>query len=354
MREPLSNLVSAALPARLDEPAREALRQIAAQGESQNTVASYRSALRYWHRWHELRFGHPMSAPVASAAVIQFILDHAAREGRDGLVWELPGDADAQLVRDGAKAAPGAFSYATIAHRISVLSKFHAAGGHAPNPCADPAVRELLRKTRRIYAKRGDRGRGKPALTRDLMERILATCDDSLAGRRDRALLLFAWASGGRRRSEVTAATLGNVTRNEDGTYTYRMGASKANQAGDARPQDVKPIAGRAAQALADWLSVARIRDGAVFRAIRKGTTPAEPLTPAAVRVIVQARCAAAGLPAGFSAHSLRSGFLTEAGRQNIPLGDAIALSGHASVAVAMRYYRAGSVFTEKAARLMG
>lgn len=41
----------------------------------------------------------------------------------------------------------------------------------------------------------------KEALTRDVLEMLLASCDDSLRGLRDQALLLFAWASGGRRRS---------------------------------------------------------------------------------------------------------------------------------------------------------
>jgi integrase len=48
--------------------------------------------------------------------------------------------------------------------------------------------------------------RRKRAATREVLEAMLATCDDSLAGVRDRALLHFAWGSGGRRRSEVAAA----------------------------------------------------------------------------------------------------------------------------------------------------
>jgi hypothetical protein len=38
---------------------------------------------------------------------------------------------------------------------------------------------------------------------------------------------------------------------------------------------------------------------------------------------IVKRRAALAGLDGDFSAHSLRSGFMTEAGRQNVPLAEA-------------------------------
>jgi integrase len=67
-------------------------------------------------------------------------------------------------------------------------------------------VRELLAQTRRAYAKRGARPRKQRALTKDPLQAVLATCDDTLRGKRDRALLLFAWATGGRRRSEVASA----------------------------------------------------------------------------------------------------------------------------------------------------
>ena len=53
-----------------------------------------------------------------------------------------------------------------------------------------------------------------------------STCDDSLRGLRDRALLLFAWSSGGRRRSEVVGATVEN-TRKVGEDYLYLLSHSK-------------------------------------------------------------------------------------------------------------------------------
>ena len=64
-------------------------------------------------------------------------------------------------------------------------------------------------------------------------------------------------------------------------------------------------------------------------------------------------RPALAGLTGDFSAHSLRSGFMTEAGRQNVPLGEAMALTGHRSIQTAMRYFQAGAVQESRAADLL-
>jgi len=61
-------------------------------------------------------------------------------------------------------------------------------------------------------------------------------------------------------------------------------------------------------------------------------------LSAAAVRDIVRRRCALAGVQGDFSAHSLRSGFVTKAVRQDVPLADTMALTGHRSVQSVMGY----------------
>ena len=59
----------------------------------------------------------------------------------------------------------------------------------------------MLSKTRKAYAKRNALPRKQLALTKEPLLAVLETCDDSLKGKRDRARLLFAWASGGRNSS---------------------------------------------------------------------------------------------------------------------------------------------------------
>ncbi|MEG2632908.1 MAG: integrase, partial [Comamonas sp.] len=44
---------------------------------------------------------------------------------------------------------------------------------------------------------------------------------------------------------------------------------------------------------------------------------------------------------------------VTEAGRQNVPLSDTMAMTGHQSVATVMGYFRAESALGNQAARMM-
>ena len=340
-----------AAPSTLLEGAARAAHELLAEGASENTRRSYASALKYWESWFELRYGQVLSLPVAPAVVVQFVVDHAARASAEGLVTEMPAEVEAGLLACGSKAAPGAPSLATLRHRVAVLSRLHQLR-RLPNPCHDAAVRELLAATRRVYAKRGVAPRQKDALTRERLEAVLATCDNSLAGRRDRALLLFAWASGGRRRSEVAGASLANLRQLGPESYVYTLRHSKTNQAGIERADNIKPIQGRAARALADWLAAAAIREGAIFRRIHRSGSVGASLSATAVGDIVKKRCALAGLEGDFAAHSLRSGYVTEAVQQAIPLAETMAMTGHRSVASVLGYFRA-SVQDSRAARLL-
>ena len=337
---------------RLCELAADAARDLIAEGESQNTVRSYQTALRYWDAWFGLRYGTAIALPVSVPVVVQFIVDHAERTTKSGLSTELPAPIDQALVAGRFKAALGPPALATLVQRISVLSKLHQLKRLA-NPCRDAVVRELLAKTRRAYVKRGVRPNKKPALTLDPLTALVATCDESLRGIRDRALLLFAWSSGGRRRSEVTAATCEDLTSVEPGVYTFTLRRSKTNQSGRDTGDDVKPVTGQAGAALEAWLARSRISSGAVFRRVRSGGVVGEPLSPSAVRRIVKARASLAGLGDEFSAHSLRSGFVTEAARQQVPIGETMAMTGHTSVATVMGYFRASSSLLSKGARLL-
>jgi len=342
-------------PRRLTGVAEDAARELMQEGESANTRTSYGSAMRYWGAWYAARYGQPLGLPVPVPAVIQFIVDHAARGSDPGkLVTELPPEIDQALVDQGFKAKLGPPSLNTLVHRIAVLSKAHQLKGEIEtNPCADPLVRELLGRTRRAYAQRGARPRKQRALTKDPLLAVLETCDDSLRGKRDRALLLFAWSTGGRRRSEVAGASMENLRRVNADAYIYRLSHSKTNQAGVDRPEDNKPLVGSAAEAMRDWLEASGITEGAIFRRIRAGDHIAEPLGPQTVRNIVKERCALAGVEGQFSAHSLRAGFVTEAGKQNLSLPETMALSGHQSVAVAMGYYRSEGALDSKVARMV-
>lgn len=77
-------------------------------------------------------------------------------------------------------------------------------------------------------------------------------------------------------------------------------------------------------------------------------------MTPQSVNFILKARCRKAGLdPEIFSAHGLRSGYLTEAANRGIPLQEAMQQSFHKSVAQAASYYNNAERKNGRAARLV-
>ena len=345
--------IPALQPTELSDVTQRAVEDLLREGESKNTQMSYRSALRYWAAWYGMRYGRQIQLPVPVPSVLQFIVDHVERQTAKGLVSELPPAIDQAMVQAGYKGKLGALAHNTLQHRLSVLSKAHQMH-ELKNPCQDAKVRELLSRTRKAYAKRGVLPQKKSALTKDPLMALLATCDDTLRGKRDRALLLFAWSSGGRRRSEVAQADLQHLKRVEPDGYIYDLTFSKTNQSGADQPENYKPVAGIAAVAMADWLKVSGIVSGPIFRRILKGGHVSEALSPAAVRDIVKARCRLAGIEGDFSAHSLRSGFVTEAGRQSIPLGEAMAMTGHQSVTTILGYFRSESTLSTTSAKMLG
>lgn len=338
-------------PHRLDEAAREAAAQLLREGESANTRRSYESALRYWAAWYMARYGQAIKLPMPPVVMVQFMLAHLGRTHRGKVICELPVSLDAVMVSTGLKGKIGPLALNTVEHRLTVLSKVHQLK-RLPNPYEDPAVKQLLKRARRAHAKRGALPHSKTAATKEPLEAMLATCGDDLVGTRDRALLLFGWASGGRRRSEVAAAKVERLQRTKEG-YLYKMGQSKTNQTGKANPKlhPDKPILGEAADALGKWLKVSGLKRGPIFRRLW-GDTVGPALSGAAIGEIIKRRALAAGLVGDWAGHSIRSGFVTEAGKQRIPLGDVMAMTDHTNVGSVAGYYQAGAAEVNPAATL--
>jgi integrase len=114
-------------------------------------------------------------------------------------------------------------------------------------------------------------------------------------------------------------------------------------------------LIGRPVTALKHWLAEARIDAGPAFRCIDQwGNIDRRALTPQSVNLILKARVKQAGLdPAMFSAHGLRSGYLTEAANRGIPLPEAMQQSLHKSVTQAASYYNNAERKNGRAAQLV-
>jgi len=338
------------------------LHDLASQGLPHNTRAAIAAALRYWAAWYMARHGRPLelaSGPLPTAVALTFVADHAVIQTPHGPSTAMPADVDAALVSLGAKRRLGPLSYATWHQRLVLMTTVHRLLGWSSGTAA-PEVLELVRRAKRPAAELGFMKSRARVLLRDDVLAMLATCADDFAGTRDRALLSVAFASGGRRRSELARMRIEDLQWHAGGAdpgYLLTLRGGKGRAPGQARP---KPVRGEAALAVANWLSVlasAGICGGPLFRVVRGRARPSigKGLSGHAVNAIVQRRGKLAGLPGPLSAHGLRGGFLTQAHRDGVDLHHAMALSDHRDLKTVRDHYLAEvDAFANPAGKLMG
>jgi integrase len=275
----------------------------------------------------------------------------------------MPMEVAAALRAEGLLRSDGPHAPSTVKRRLASWGTLHRWKGIG-GPFGSPALRSAVRLAVRA-SPRPRRRKSKRAVTRDVLDRLAATCaTDRLADARDLAILLLAFASGGRRRSEVARLRIDQLNDEPavplDPTdpnsptlpcVSIQLGRTKTGDAGD---EGRVFLVGPPIEALREWLERADIQKGPVFRAIDRWEAIEErALTPQSINLIVKRRSAMAGLdPKEFTAHGLRSGYLTEAARQGVALAEAMQQSQHRSVQQAASYYNEAERAQGRAARL--
>lgn len=242
-------------------------------------------------------------------------------------------------------------SVATIVRRLSAIATAHRQAGHHLD-VRHPAVKDVMKGIRRT---RGTAARQARPATTVMVQRMAATCDASLLGLRDRALLLLGFASA-LRRSELVALEETDLEFADHGVKLL-VRRSKGDQ--EASGQVVGVLATGTAtcpvSALRAWLDAAGIVSGRVFRSIDRHGHVRSSMTGEAVALIVQRRAALAGLdPAGLTAHSLRAGLATAAAAAGVAEADIQRQTRHRSVTVLRTYVRHGSVFIRNPSGAVG
>ena len=344
----------------------ETLRHLAKAGIGENSLRALASDLGYLEAWSVAATGRPLPWPAPEALLIKFVAHHLwdpARRETD-LAHGMPQEVTATLQAQGLLRVDGPHAPSTVRRRLSswsTLTGWRGLVGPFNAPGLRSAVKLAVRASARPRARKSNK-----AVTADILAAVLKACGgDRLVDVRDRALLLVAFASGGRRRSEMSSLRLEQLIdadpvpadpKDPDGSKLpctkIQLGRTKTTEA----DQDaVVLLVGRPVVALRDWLHQAAIAEGAIFRGIdRWGQLDRKALTPQAVNLILKRRIAEAGLDAAlFSAHGLRSGYLTETARRGIPLPEAMQQSQHRSVQQASRYYNETERQLGRAARLI-
>ena len=341
------------------------LKHLAKEGMGANTLRALASDLNYLETWAQAALGHPLPWPVPEALILKFVAHHLydPRLKDTDSTHGMPDDVARLLKADGCLRSDGPHAPNTVRRRLALWSTLHRWRGMT-GPFASQNIRAAIRLAVRA-ADRPPARKSQDAVTRDIIDKLLATCHaDTLVDIRDRALLLVAFGSGGRRRSEVAKLRLDDIidrpsvfadAKNpEAGTLpcvALRLGRTKT--AGVDADERVILI-GRPVLALKNWIALAPIMNGAVFRSIdRFGRVGRTALDGQSVNAILKKRVFAAGLdPEKYSAHGLRSGYLTEAARQGVPIQAAMRQSRHRSVQQAAEYYNEAEVERGQSARL--
>lgn len=251
----------------------------------------------------------------------------------------------------------------SIERRLSGLRACFEAHGHALDR-SDPQIKTVLAGIKRAGYRPPE---GKEALLADDLVRMLGMLDKGLRGLRDRALLLVCFA-GGLRRSEVVGLDCG-PDESDDGTgWIERLPAGLLLRIyGKTGWREVEIGPGSAAStcpvaALEEWLRIARIARGPVFRRVAAdGKTAMEHrLTGQHVARLVQQTAAAAGIRSdlaegrrrrAFSGHSLRAGLATAAEAEE---RDVQRQLGHATIDMTRRYQRNRQRFRKNLTKAAG
>ncbi|WP_246802797.1 site-specific integrase [Ensifer sp. ENS02] len=340
----------------------ETLRHLVEEGMGPNTLRALTSDLAYLQAWSLAAIGTSLPWPAPEALLLKFVAHHLWRpdQRQSDPDHGMPKDVEDTLRNQRFLRASGPHAPATVRRRLanwSTLTKWRGADGYF----SSSSLKSALRLAVRAHAQPRRRKSAK-AITSDVLMKLVATCD-RLDKRdvRDRAILMVAFASGGRRRSEIAGLRREQITEEEpiqaeDGSIlrsvSIHLGRTKTSNGFE---DELVYLTGTPVDALFDWIAMANIAAGSIFRRIdRWGNLSDRPLDPSAVNDIVKHRVAMAGLePNAFSAHGLRAGYLTEAANQGIPLPEAMEQSKHRSVQQASDYYNHANRRGCRAARIL-
>ena len=263
------------------------------------------------------------------------------------LLWGGTIPASPDMVAVYLAAHAGQQAIATLARRLVSIGKAHTAQG-LPSPTDTELIRATLRGIRHTHG--SAQRQVSPAIKEDVL--LMVAGLDGTKGIRDRALLLIGFA-GAFRRSELVSLTIADIEQAKHGLIV-QLRFSKTDQEGRGRKVAIPYARGAVCPVLAlqQWLEVAKIAEGPIFRGVnRHGLISDAALTPQAVANVVKERAQAVGLdPAKYAGHSLRAGLVTSAAQLGVSSWKIRQQTGHKTDAMLARYIRDANIFVDNAA----
>jgi site-specific recombinase XerD len=303
-----------------------------------NTLRGYRSDWNEFAAWCDHR-GDAGALPAAPAQISAYLTE---------------------LAQAGAKVG-------TLSRRLSAIRFVHQLNDH-PDPTRNARVIAVWEGIRRTHGAPPEQAN--PLMPPDLFD-VIDACpvtkvwqtkgrpdEPDVAGARDRVLLLVGFVAA-LRRSELAAVRVDDLEDHPNGlVLTIRR--SKANQTGEQSELVVLPRAANPARcpvtAIHRWQDLAKITEGPLLRPVLKSNQAAgRPLNPASINAIVQDAIRRAGIIAdGYSAHSLRAGFVTYAHLRGASDRAIAHQTRHRSLATLGGYVRIHQAWEDNAATTLG
>lgn len=271
---------------------------------SENTRRAYRSDLTHFLRWGG-------SLPSSPDQVISYLEDHAQ-----------------------------SLSISTLRRRIATLNEAHRLL-LVDSPADTTQVRRVLRGIARTEGRPQKKA---PPLLLEQACRLIQHLDGSVAGIRDKAMILTGWALF-LRRSELVSFDREDLRFQKDrALLVLRKG--KTDQEGISNTMALPRLGGPACPvaAMELWLQISGITSGPLFRRVFRGGkvgTADQRLTAHSVNLVIKRRAFEAGVDEAllFSGHSLRRGGITQAYAAQQNEADIQRVSRHRSL-LQLRDYR--------------
>lgn len=189
----------------------------------------------------------------------------------------------------------------TVKRRVEAV-KFAHRMLNLPSPVADSDVRLAMRRALRANRARPKQSHG---LTHTMLDRILAACPDTLAGKRDAAIVCVGYDSLARS-YELSQLKVEHLA---DDCATLLIPRAKNDPSGVGR---IAYLSTRTREVLGTWLEESGIVAGPLFQGLHTRKLSGRPLSTSAIRRLVKRAAMRADLEQGeaerISGHSMRVG----------------------------------------------
>jgi len=211
--------------------------------------------------------------------------------------------AEARSVASYVDTLSATLSIATVKRRLCAIRFAHFIV-NMENPNDHSSV---LLSVRRASLRRRRRPSQSLGLTGQILQHIVDACPDNLTGMRDAALISVGYDTLCRS-SELAAMRTEHISLSAQ-TESIFIPLSKSDPFGDGRWAYVSP---RTSERLKNWLKIAAVREGAVFRGLHTHKVGSSGLDTSSIRRLIKTAARRADLPdeivRSLSGHSMRIG----------------------------------------------